>query len=78
MRLDRLSVICTRLVLEIATSKYAKPSAKNKTNVVEFLKIPELPADLRFSVHRDITSLPDLRPSLVQDPALAKMVLKTI
>ena len=48
VRLDRLSVICTRLVLEIATSKYAKPSAKNKTNVVEFLKIPELPADLRF------------------------------
>lgn len=78
VRLDRLSVICTRLVLEIASSKYAKPSSKNKSNVIEFLKIPELPADLRFSVHRDITSLPDQRPSLVQDPILAKMVLKTI
>jgi hypothetical protein len=78
VRLDRLSVICTRLVLAIAGEKYANPSAKNKSNVINFLKMSELPADLRFSVHRDIVSLPDQRPSLVQDPSLAKMVLKTI
>ena len=78
IRLDRLSVICTRLVLAIAGDKYARPSEKNKSNVIDFLKMQELPADLRFSVHRDISSLPDKRPSLVQDPSLAKMVLKTI
>ena len=78
IRLDRLSVICTRLVLAIAGDKYAKPSEKNKSNVIDFLKMSELPADLRFSVHRDIASLPDQRPSLVQDSSLAKMVLKTI
>jgi MoxR-like ATPase len=78
IRLDRLSVICTRLVLAIAGDKYAKPSEKNKSNVIDFLTMSELPADLRFSVHRDIASLPDQRPSLVQDPSLAKMVLKTI
>jgi len=78
VRLDRLSVICTRLVLAIAAKEYAKPSAKNKANIVAFLLMPELPADLRFSVHRDIVSLPDQRPSLVQDPALAKLVLKAI
>ena len=78
VRLDRLSVICTRLVLAIAAKEYAKPSAKNKANIVAFLLMPELPADLRFSVHRDIVSLPDQRPSLIQDPALAKLVLKTI
>jgi MoxR-like ATPase len=78
IRLDRLSVICTRLVLAIAGDKYAKPSEKNKSNVIDFLTMSELPADLRFSVHRDIASLPDQRPSLVQDSSLAKMVLKTI
>lgn len=78
VRLDRLSVICTRLVLAIAGSDYAKPSAKNKANIVSFLMMPELPADLRFSVHRDIVSLPDQRPTLVQDPALAKLVLQTV
>ena len=78
VRLDRLSVICTRLVLAIATSSYAKPSLKNKANIVAFLTMPELPADLRFSVHRDIASLPDQRLSLIQDPTLAKLVLKTV
>jgi MoxR-like ATPase len=78
VRLDRLSVICTRLVLAISGSQYAKPSEKNKNNLVSFLLMPELPADLRFSVHRDIVSLPDQRPTLVQDPALAKLVLKTV
>lgn len=78
VRLDRLSVICTRLVLAISSKDYANPSAKNKENVVSFLKMTELPADLRFSVHRDISSLPDRRPSLVQDAALAKLVLKTV
>jgi len=78
VRLDRLSVICTRLVLEVASASYKKPTSKNKVNFVEFLKIQELPADLRFSVHRDISSLPDQRPSLVQDPSLAKLVLKTV
>jgi hypothetical protein len=78
VRLDRLSVICTRLVLAIAGSDYAKPSAKNKANLVAFLMMSELPADLRFSVHRDIVSLPDQRPTLVQDPSLAKLVLQTV
>jgi MoxR-like ATPase len=78
IRVDRLSVICTRLVLAVAGQAYAKPSARNKANVVEFLGMKELPADLRFSTHRDIAALPGQRAGLVKDPRLAKLVLGTV
>jgi hypothetical protein len=71
-------VICTRLVLAVAGQAYAKPSARNKANVVEFLGMKELPADLRFSTHRDIAALPGQRAGLVKDPRLAKLVLGTV
>ena len=78
VRVDRLSTICTRLLLAIAGPEYHKPSALNKKNVVQFLMMPELPADLRFSMHRDIVSLPGERQSLVQDSVLSKLVLKSV
>jgi hypothetical protein len=78
VRLDRLSTICTRLLLAVAGDAYGKPSARNIKNVVQFLMIPELPADLRFSLHRDIVSLAGDRPNLVKDAALAKLVLGSV
>jgi MoxR-like ATPase len=78
VRLDRLSVICTRLVIAISNDEYAMPSERNKSNVVAFLSMPELPADLRFSVHKDIVDMSDDRSKLVQDPALAKLVLASV
>jgi len=78
VRVDRLSVICTRLVLAIAGRAYAKPSARNKANLIAFLGMKELPADLRFSTHRDIAALSGHRAALVQDPSLAKLVLGTV
>lgn len=78
IRVDRLSVICTRLVLAIAGRGYAKPSARNKANVIAFLGMKELPTDLRFSTHRDIAAMPGQRTDLVKDPALAKLVLGTV
>ena len=78
MRLDRLSAICTRLLLAIAGDRCEMPTELQRNNVVAFLTMNELPADLRFSMHRDIVALPGDRPSLVQDPVLARMVLKTV
>ena len=78
VRVDRLSAILTRLVIALAAPEYAKPNDRVKANVVSLLKLPELPADLRFSAHRDIASLPEGRAALVQDAALAKLVLGTV
>lgn len=78
VRLDRLSTICTRLLLAISGSEYQTPSQKNRKNVIKFLMMPELPADLRFGLHRDIVALPGERPTLVQDAVLAKLILKMI
>lgn len=78
VRLDRLSTISTRLLLAIAGEQYRSPSTKNSRNCIAFLMMDELPADLRFSLHKDIVSLPGDRPKLVQDATLAKLILKSV
>jgi hypothetical protein len=78
VRLDRLSAICTRLVLALASKAYENPSPINKKNVIALLTMNEIPGDLRFSMHRDISALPGKRSAVVQDPELAKLVLKSV
>ncbi len=75
VRVDRLSAILTRLVLAIAGPEYATPSERAKRNVVSLLLMKEIPAELPFSAHRDISTLPGSRSAFVHDPALAKAVL---
>jgi MoxR-like ATPase len=78
VRVDRLSAILTRVVIELASQGYEKPSEQTKKNVVALLKLPQIPADLRFMAHRDIVALPGGRPSVVHDPELARLVLATV
>ena len=78
LRLDRLSAICTRLLLAIASDRCERPTELQKKNVVAFLSMKDLPGDLRFSMHRDIVTLPGDRPHLVQDLSLTRMVLKAV
>lgn len=78
VRVDRLSAILTRVVIALAGPEHARFDARTKANVLALLKMDELPADLRFSAHRDISSLPGGRAALVQDKAMAKLVLGAI
>ena len=78
VRLDRLSTICTRLLLVLAEPSRACPTEQNRKNVVAFLMMPQLPADLRFSVHREISAMPGERPKVLEDAELARLVLKAL
>jgi hypothetical protein len=40
--------------------------------------MPQLPADLRFSVHREISAMPGERPKVLEDAELARLVLKAL
>jgi hypothetical protein len=78
LRLDRLQAICSRLSMAISTDHYEKPSSLNCKNIVHFLMLEAIPADLRYSVHREIASMDGERMTLIQDPILAKSVLRMI
>ncbi len=76
-RVDRLSTICTRLHLHLASDRYQR-STGHKENLVKFLLHDELPNDLRFGLHKDIIGLGSDFAELVRDPALAKRLLSGI
>ena len=76
LRLDRLQAICSRLSMAISTEQYQKPTSLNCKNIVQFLMLKSVPADLRYSVHREISSMDGERVRLIQDPILAKLVLR--
>jgi hypothetical protein len=78
LRLDRLQAICSRLTMAILTKQYEVPSALNCKNLVQFLLLEVIPADLRYSVHREISSMGGERTNLIQDPILAKSVLRMV
>lgn len=78
IRLDRLHVICTRLFLAVTSQSYQSFSAKNRRNLASFLKLPELPSDLRFSLHRDIASLDKEKASVLNDEEISSLVLKAL
>jgi hypothetical protein len=78
IRLDRLHVICTRLFMALTSERFKKLSMKNKKNLINFLKLPELPSDLRFSLHRDIASLDQEKSSILNDEEISSLVLKAL
>jgi MoxR-like ATPase len=52
-RVDRLSTVCTRLLLAL-TGAGAQLSTRQGDNLVSFLTHPALPNDLRVMLHRDL------------------------
>jgi MoxR-like ATPase len=76
-RVDRLATICTRLFLMLTSKGYA-PSKTHAQNLVEFLLHPDLPNDLRFSLHRDLISAGGELKNMVSDKRLAKALLGSL
>lgn len=76
-RVDRIATICTRLFIALSSERYeAKPA--HAANLVEFLLHPDLPNDLRFSLHRDLVSLGGKVAPMLRNEKLAKAVLAGI
>ena len=74
-RVDRLATICTRLFLYMGQPNY-KPKPQHQKHLVSFLMHADLPNDLRFSLHKDLTGLRSEVSDLLRDPELAKMILE--
>ena len=73
-RVDRLATICTRLFLHITRPGY-EVGEFDQDNLVAFLLLEELPNDLRYSLHQDLTRAgPEVR-ELMRDPRLAELLL---
>ena len=53
IRIDRLSVLCTRLLLHVTDKKF-EPDAKSSENLIRFLTMKELPGDIVMSMHQDL------------------------
>lgn len=76
-RIDRLATLCTRLYLLLSASEYvAQPL--HAENVVRFLLQPELPNDLRFSLHRDLVAVGGSVARMVRDARLSKLLLGSL
>jgi MoxR-like ATPase len=73
-RVDRVATICTRLYLELSSPRYLVELG-HADNLVKFLLSPELPNDLRFGLHRDLTALGTDVARMVRDPRLSKLLL---
>jgi MoxR-like ATPase len=73
-RMDVLSVLCTRLYLHLKRENY-EPEPTHRENLVAFLLLPELPNDLRFSLHHDLVSLGRTISEMVKDRELANAIV---
>lgn len=76
-RVDRIATICTRLYIEISSKAY-EPKPGHAGNLVEFLLHPDLPGDLRFSMHRDLVALGGKVAPMLRDQRLAKTVVASL
>lgn len=76
-RVDRLSVVCTRLYLVLAQEGYT-PGPRHKQNLTAFLLSEAIPHDLRFSLHFELIQLGPEMTELVDDKRIAERVLKAV
>ena len=76
-RVDRLATICTRLFLELSSKRY-QPKPGHQENLVQFMLHPDLPNDLRFSLHRDLVALGGEVAVMLRDKALAKLLVGSL
>jgi len=71
-RIDRLSTLCTRVVLFVCADGYEE-GPRHRENLVQMLLMEEIPTDLRFSIHRDLSARGQV--DMVRDKRLARLVL---
>ncbi|KAA3636119.1 MAG: hypothetical protein DWQ02_08710 [Bacteroidetes bacterium] len=76
LRVDVLSVICTRLINHI-TVKDLKLSSKDIKNIQSFILMDFLPNDLRLAMLQDVVSAqkPELQPVL-HNPEIGRLLLE--
>lgn len=74
-RMDRISVVCTRLALALTHPSYV-PGKRHAENLVGFLTSSSLPNDLRVALHRDLVARGgEPVREMMRDARLAKLVL---
>lgn len=83
-RVDLISTICTRLLIELGRKNSDLPKT-SATNLIALLMSDALPGDMRFSLHRDLsvmtaTTAPGAKiaSEVCKDPGVAKLVLKAM
>jgi MoxR-like ATPase len=78
VRVDRISTICTRLLLHVTAKEY-RPQPAHAANFAEFLLHEAIPNDLRGSLLMDLSrhDSPDTR-TLIRDKRLAKLLLEKL
>ncbi len=76
-RVDRLALLCTRLILTVRRSRYT-PTARHGKNVRALLMADILPADLRVGLYRDLQASGDAVAAMLHDAALAERMLEVL
>jgi len=83
-RVDLISTICTRLLIELGRKDADLPKTST-TNLIALLMSDALPGDMRFSLHRDLSSMAataapgaKVATEVCKDPGVAKLVLKAM
>lgn len=83
-RIDLVSTICTRLLIELGQVDSELPGNAAK-NLTALLLSDALPGDIRFSMHRDLSNLAmrggaggKVASAVCKDPDVAKIVLKSL
>jgi hypothetical protein len=75
-RLDRISTICTRLLIHISREDYS-PDSRDQSNLCSFLKSEHIVRDLKVGLAMDISKEASerVREMLRSDPQVAKLLL---
>lgn len=77
LRVDRLGVVGTRLVLHLTAPGYA-PKPHHRANLLAFLLHGVVPADLRLALHRElVTDGGETVAAMLRDQALAAAILRS-
>jgi MoxR-like ATPase len=75
LRLDRLSILCHRLLVTLSDPAYT-PGPQHAENLLRFLSLEVLPADLRMALHQDLLREGNASVAqMLQDPRLALTML---
>lgn len=74
LKIDRLNVVCTRLVDHLLHSEYT-PGDRDQDNLTRFFFEAPIPGDMLLATHRKLIASDKLR-SMLSSPALAKKLLE--
>jgi hypothetical protein len=83
-RVDLLSTVITRVILELKRKDANLPKS-SVTNLIALITSDVLPGDLKFSFHRELSSIATesttggkVAAAICKDPDVAKLILKTM